>query len=236
MGLFDRLFGKNKKEKEEKKERRALGLKDEVAVHSPKAEAKPADKKPTPKAEAKPNEKKPTPKAEAKPAEKKPAPKAEAKPAEAEEAEAERIAEEAQTVEVAEVGTGATGRFEIKKSKDGRFVFNLYAKNHVIVATSQVYSSSTSAVGGIKSVIANAPTAPIEDQTLKNYEPQGYPKWEIYQDKGGQYRFRLSAPNGSCICHSQGYTNKTNCKNGIQSIIRSAKDAEIDKIYLKKDD
>ena len=89
---------------------------------------------------------------------------------------------------------------------------------------------------GIKSVIENAEKAPVEDQTLKSYDTLPYPKWEIYQDKGGQYRFRLSAPNGSCICHSQGYTNKTNCKNGIQSIIRSAKDAEIDKIYLKKDD
>lgn len=135
--------------------------------------------------------------------------------------------------------TGAekiTGRFEIKKAKDGRYVFNLYAANHVIVATSQVYSSSQSALVGINSVIANADKAPIEDQSLKSYETYGYPKWEIYVDKGGQYRFRLYAANGSCICHSQGYTSKTNCKNGIDSIIRSSRNAEIDKSYLKKED
>ena len=129
-----------------------------------------------------------------------------------------------------------TGKFEIKKSKDGRFVFNLYASNNVIVATSQIYTSSTSAMNGIKSVIANAETSPVEDQTLKNVQTLPYPKWEIYQDKGEQYRFRLCASNGSCVCHSQGYTSKTNCKKGIESIIKFAKDADITKVYLDKKD
>lgn len=127
-----------------------------------------------------------------------------------------------------------SGKFEIKKSKDGRFVFNLYASNKVIVATSQIYSSSTSAVNGIKSVIANAATAQIEDQSLKKVTPVPFPKWEIYQDKGAQYRFRLCASNGSCVIHSQGYTSKANCKKGIESIIKFASDAEITKVYLDK--
>jgi uncharacterized protein YegP (UPF0339 family) len=126
-----------------------------------------------------------------------------------------------------------TGFFEIKKSKDDRYVFNLFAANKVIVATSQIYSSSQSALNGIKSVIANAEKAAIEDQTAKNFVSQSFPKWEIYKDKGEQYRFRLSASNGSCICHSQGYTTKASCKNGIESIIRTAKNAKIDKSYLK---
>ena len=128
-----------------------------------------------------------------------------------------------------------TGKFEIKKSKDGRYVFNLYASNNVIVATSQVYSSSTAAMNGIKSVIANAPTAPIDDQTLKAVKTVPFPKWEIYRDKSEHYRFRLCASNGSCVCHSQGYTSKTNCKKGIESIIKSATGAEITKAYINKD-
>ncbi len=128
----------------------------------------------------------------------------------------------------------STGRFELKKSKDGRFVFNLYASNGNIIATSQVYSSSSSAVNGIKSVIANAERAQIEDQTVKNTVPIPYPKWEIYLDKSGEYRFRLSASNGSCICHSQGYTAKSSCKNGIDSIRRFAKNSEIEKTYIDK--
>ena len=131
--------------------------------------------------------------------------------------------------------SGKSGKFEIKKSKDGRYVFNLYASNNVIVATSQVYSSSTAAMNGIKSVIVNSPTAPIEDQTLKSVVPVPFPKWEIYRDKSEHYRFRLCASNGSCVCHSQGYTSKTNCKKGIESIIKSAPGAEIVKAYLNKD-
>lgn len=129
---------------------------------------------------------------------------------------------------------GLSGFFEIKKAKDNRYVFNLYASNRVIIATSQIYSSSQSAVNGANSVIANAEKANIEDQTLKDFPVLPYPKWEIYKDKGSQYRFRLSASNGSCICHSQGYKSKASCKNGIESIIRTVKDAKIDKSYLAK--
>ncbi len=125
------------------------------------------------------------------------------------------------------------GKFEIKKSKDGRYVFNLYASNNFIIATSQVYSSSSSAMNGIKSVIANA-NAKIEDQTIKSAEVFPYPKWEIYLDKSNQYRFRLNASNGNTVCHSQGYTSKANCKNGIESIRKFAAGAEISKAYLEK--
>ncbi len=136
-----------------------------------------------------------------------------------------------------EITEGYTGKFEINKSKDGKkFFFNLYASNKVGIASSQMYSSSQGALNGVKSVIANAPIVPIEDQSLKKYEALPYPKWEIYVDNGGKYRFRLSASNGSCVCHSQGYTTKAACKNGIESIIRSSKNAEIEKTYITKKD
>ncbi len=215
-----------------------------------KAEEKPVAKKAPAKAEAKAEEK-----VEEKPAAKKApakaAAKAEEKPAEkAEEAVEEKTEEEidaafkeaapvdiSREVALAEEKSGrALARFEIKKTKDNRFVFNLYAPNRVIVATSQIYSSSPSAVNGIKSIAINAPKAPIEDTSLKNYTAVGFPKWEIYVDKGGQYRFRLYAPNGSCIVHSQGYTTKASCKNGIASIAKNAPEAIIDKSYLKKED
>lgn len=149
-----------------------------------------------------------------------------------EDAAATEIGEDKSAESVKVKGFG--GAFDIKKSRDGRYVFNLYAANRVIVATSQIYSSSQSAITGIKSVIANAERANIEDQTLKQYQQMPYPKWEIYEDKGGQYRWRLLATNGSCILHSQGYTQKSTCKKGIESVRRTAKNAKIDKSYLDK--
>lgn len=208
-------------------------------------------KKPSPKKEEKPTEevkpvKKVPQKKEEKPAEEeKPAKKAspkkeeklteEAKPAKkASPKKEEKPVEEVKPEEGDK--TGSRGPFfEIKKSKDDRYVFNLYAANHVIVATSQVYSSSSAAMNGIKSVIANA-DAPVEDQTIKNGESVTYPKWEIYRDKGEAFRFRLNASNGSTVCHSQGYTSKVSCKNGIESIRKNAAAARVEKAYLQKDE
>lgn len=130
--------------------------------------------------------------------------------------------------------TTRSGKFDIRRAKDGRFYFNLYAANKANIAYSQMYSSSTTAINGIKSVITNAPKAAIEDNSLKNPETKPYPKWEIYVDKAGQYRFRLYASNGNCVCHSHGYDSKSGCKGGIESITRIANEtAAIDKSYLK---
>lgn len=147
---------------------------------------------------------------------------------------AEKEKTDTDTVSEKSKSSNLCGFFEIKKSRDERYVFNLYAANRVIIATSQIYSSAQSAINGANSVIANAEKANVEDRTLKNFTEVPFPKWEIYKDKGNQYRFRLCATNGNCICHSQGYTSKANCKNGIESIIKTVKNAKIDKKYISK--
>ena len=195
--------------------------------------AKSDDKKSETAKNAKPAEKKPEPAKTVKAEEKKPEPAKAPKPAPENKNDKDAALDDEASEDVIR---SSSGRFEIKKAKDGRFVFNLYASNHVIIATSQIHSSTQSAINGINSVIKNAPIAEIEDRTLQNYTEKKNPKWEIYLDNGGQYRFRLNAPNGDTICHSQGYTSKANCKNGIDSIIRHASSADIDKIYLKKND
>jgi len=50
-------------------------------------------------------------------------------------------------------------------------------------------------------------------------------RFEVYQDKGGEYRFRLKAPNGEIIAVSEGYTTKRSCMRGIESVKRNAKTA-----------
>ena len=138
-------------------------------------------------------------------------------------------------VTVSEGKETGVGTFDIQRAKDGRFFFNLYASNHVVIAYSQIYSSTSAAMTGIKSIIANAANTPIEDNTLKKPVSLPCPKWEIYIDKAGEYRFRLYATNGLCICHSaHGYSTKSGCKGGIESIGRFASEAaKIDKSYLK---
>lgn len=52
-------------------------------------------------------------------------------------------------------------------------------------------------------------------------------KFELYQDKSGDYRFRLKAGNGEIIATGQGYASKSGALNGIDSVRRNAADAEI---------
>ncbi|GAA3931500.1 YegP family protein [Microbacterium soli] len=51
-------------------------------------------------------------------------------------------------------------------------------------------------------------------------------KYELYQDKAGDWRFRLKAGNGEVIATGQGYASKSGAMNGIDSVRRNA-DSEI---------
>ncbi|TOM79622.1 YegP family protein [Vibrio parahaemolyticus] len=49
-------------------------------------------------------------------------------------------------------------------------------------------------------------------------------KFELYKDTAGEYRFRLKAGNGQNILASEGYTTKSSCENGIDSVKKNAPD------------
>lgn len=53
-------------------------------------------------------------------------------------------------------------------------------------------------------------------------------KFEVYQDKSGQFRFRLKAGNGQVIVTGEPYTTKKACLNGIASVRKNAPDAPLD--------
>ena len=160
--------------------------------------------------------------------------KAEAKTVEPTQEITAESAEVKESNTVKESAATPNGKFDIKKAKDGRFFFSLYASNGAVIAYSQLYSSLSAVKTGMKSVINNMDKAGIEDATLKKAVALPCPKWEIYIDKANEYRFRLYAINGQCVCHSaHGYASKSGCKGGIESIKRFATDAKVDKSYLK---
>ena len=67
----------------------------------------------------------------------------------------------------------------------------------------------------------------IEDLTVEGFEPVKHPKFQIYTDKAGEFRFRLKATNGEIIAVSEGYKALTSCKNGIESVKKNAPEAEV---------
>ena len=119
------------------------------------------------------------------------------------------------------------GKFVISKAKNEEYTFCLKAGNgQVILTAGETFSSLDSCKNSIESVKKNA-LAHVEDQTVEGYEELTHPKYELYTDKAGEYRWRLKARNGEPIGKSEGYKSKDNAENGIESVGKNAPEAEV---------
>ena len=105
--------------------------------------------------------------------------------------------------------------------------FDLVHTNGQVIATSEIYAARKSCLAGVASVQRNAAAANVEDQTAEGFEKAKCPKFEMYVDKAGEFRFRLKATNGQVIAVSEGYVAKKSCENGIESVKKNAVDAPI---------
>ena len=117
------------------------------------------------------------------------------------------------------------GKFVIKEAKTG-FKFDLKAGNGEVIASSQIYSSEAACKKGVDSV-RSACVGGVEDQTVEGYAEVKHPKFEVYTDKAGEFRFRLKARNGEIVAASEGYKAKASCLNGIESVKKNAPEAEV---------
>ena len=116
------------------------------------------------------------------------------------------------------------GKFVISATATG-FKFALKAGNGETIATSEIYSTKAACIKGAESVAKVAPEANLADLTVGGEATN--PKFELYEDKGGQFRFRLKARNGEIIASSEGYKTKASCENGIESVRKNAADAAV---------
>ena len=66
-----------------------------------------------------------------------------------------------------------------------------------------------------------------EAEHVEGFAKEKHPKFEVYTDKAGEFRFRLKATNGQVIATSEVYTTEAACRNGIASVQKNAPDAEI---------
>ena len=114
----------------------------------------------------------------------------------------------------------------IKKANTG-IMFNLKADSGQVIATAEVCTTAASCETSIESVRRNAPIAALEDQTVEGFAAAKCPKFEIYVDNAGEFRFRLKATNGEIIAASEGYKAKESCENGIASVRENAPVAEM---------
>jgi uncharacterized protein YegP (UPF0339 family) len=54
------------------------------------------------------------------------------------------------------------------------------------------------------------------------------PKFELFKDEDGKFRFRLKADDGEIIVASQGYASKAAATTGIESVMKNAPVAAVD--------
>ena len=104
------------------------------------------------------------------------------------------------------------GKFELKKSDSGQFMFNLKAGNNQVILTSELYRGRGGAQNGIESVKKHAGAD-------ANYERKTSSKGDPY--------FVLKAVNGQVIGKSEMYSSPSAMENGIASVKANAPGASV---------
>jgi uncharacterized protein len=120
-------------------------------------------------------------------------------------------------------------KYQVYKDVSGKYRFRLRAENNKIVVVSQGYDQHEGCMNGVKSVQSNC-QSPIEDTTI-NGEAIPNPKFQVFSDKVGEFRFRLNASNGEIIAASEGYQTKESCLNGVAAVKTNC-DAEIEDLTV----
>ncbi len=105
------------------------------------------------------------------------------------------------------------GKFELKKAKDGQFMFNLKASNGQVILSSELYKQKSSAENGIESI-------------RKNAGREG--AFETRTNAKGEPYFILKSTNGQEIGRSEDYSSNAAMENGIASVKKNAPDAKVD--------
>jgi uncharacterized protein len=112
----------------------------------------------------------------------------------------------------------AAGTFEIQRSQDGQFYFNLKAHNGEIILTSEMYAARESAHNGIDSVKTNVRF----DQ-----------RFERKTSGRGEPYFVLKAANGEPIGVSEMYTSRAAMENGVESVKQHAPEARVEDLSVE---
>ena len=141
--------------------------------------------------------------------------------------------EEAGDVEVDVVASKAT--FEVYEDSAGQYRWRLeHVNGNIIADSSEGYASKQKAKQGLESVRSNAPGAYIEDHSTDEPAPDATEggsdaTFEIFEDTGGKWRWRLRHDNGNIIADGgQGYASKQKAKQGLRSVRQNCPGAPVE--------
>ncbi|SDZ97963.1 Uncharacterized conserved protein YegP, UPF0339 family [Haloplanus vescus] len=124
------------------------------------------------------------------------------------------------------------GRFELYEDKGGEYRWRLRHRNgNAIASSGEGYTRRHNAHKGMQSVRRNALGAtvvdldaeadiPAEDDEFEPVEEhESNATVEVYEDQGGEYRWRLVHDNGNLLADSgEGYSTKSNARRALRSV------------------
>ena len=121
--------------------------------------------------------------------------------------------------------------FELFRDRGGEYRWRLIHQNgNVLADGGEGYSSRSKARQGLDSVRSNVADAPVEDLDGDDGDETGSATatFELYEDRGGEYRWRLRHRNGNIIADSgEGYASKSGAKDAIERVREYGPDADV---------
>jgi amphi-Trp domain-containing protein len=128
------------------------------------------------------------------------------------------------------------GTFERYEDSADEWRWRLVHDNGNIIADgSEGYASKQKVTQGLESVVENAPGAPVvdlsKDDRAEDVEGGSDAVFELFEDDGGNWRWRLVHDNGNIIADGgQGYSSKQKAKQGLQSVQTNVQGAPVEDV------
>jgi amphi-Trp domain-containing protein len=125
--------------------------------------------------------------------------------------------------------------FELYEDNEEEYRWRLvHVNGNIIADSSEGYVSKQKAKQGLESVKRNAPGAYVVD-TSKDEEPDAEggsnATFELFEDSGGKWRWRLRHDNGNIISDGgQGYSSKQKAKQGLRSVKSNVRGAPVETV------
>lgn len=114
----------------------------------------------------------------------------------------------------------------VKKYIQEQHCFDLLAADGLVLCRSEAYAVEESCMAAIAQ-IREVCSAPVEDQTLSDYEQLACPKYEMFRNLAGQYSFLLKDSSGTVLARGPVFLAGYTCRRGIAQVAEYAADAEI---------
>lgn len=111
--------------------------------------------------------------------------------------------------------------YEIYEDEGGEYRWRLVSGGDIIADSGEGYGSEGRARDAVERVQEDAPGADIL--------AAGTPHFEVYEDRAGEWRWRLIASNGRIVADSgEGYSTESGARRAIENVQSDAGDANIE--------